>query len=310
MFNLGPGEITVILLLALIFLGPKRLPELASGLGKIIRDIRKATSDVKNEIALDETFRKPFDELREAVTLHPDELKRRDQIREQLESVRKQAEEAERASQAVAAKGEPLASVPPPPIAPAPLVPPPIAPAVAAPADEAEPPKAGVSDSVAAALAAVEPPAPPPARSRARAHTPPPAPPPVVSGPETISFSSPSSDARASSNELHAASSELHGAAAEAPAPPPPPAPRAPAAPPPGTVSAPPTRIGPPRVTPPVSSLFGDAANKTQTLSEEDIMAAASSGPPPPPGAARKATPPPLPGLVKPPPPPAGAKKV
>src|SRR6478736_375591 len=79
------GEITVILLLALIFLGPSKLPELAAGLGKLIREIRKATSDVKNEIALDDTFRKPFEELRDAVTLHPDELKRRDQIKQTLE---------------------------------------------------------------------------------------------------------------------------------------------------------------------------------------------------------------------------------
>jgi sec-independent protein translocase protein TatB len=78
-FNLGMGEITVILLLALIFLGPAKLPDLAAGLGKIIKEIRKATSDVKNEIALDDTFRKPFEDLRDAVTLHPDELKRRDQ---------------------------------------------------------------------------------------------------------------------------------------------------------------------------------------------------------------------------------------
>jgi Tat protein translocase TatB subunit len=75
-FNLGAGEITVILVLALIFLGPKKLPDLATGLGKLIREIRKATSDVKNEITLDDSFRKPFEELREAVTLHPDELKR------------------------------------------------------------------------------------------------------------------------------------------------------------------------------------------------------------------------------------------
>src|SRR6185503_11499688 len=89
------GEITVILLLAIIFLGPKKLPDLASGLGKIIRDIRKATSDVKNEIALDDTFRKPFEELRDAVTLHPDELKRRDEIRKfHEENAKRAAEEA------------------------------------------------------------------------------------------------------------------------------------------------------------------------------------------------------------------------
>ena len=86
------GEITVILLLALIFLGPKKFPDLASGLGKLIREIRKATSDVKNEIALDDTFRKPFEELRDAVTLHPDELKRRDQLKQSLEDIRKRAE--------------------------------------------------------------------------------------------------------------------------------------------------------------------------------------------------------------------------
>src|SRR4051812_47888285 len=87
------GEITVILLLALIFLGPKKLPELASGLGKIIKDIRKATSDVKNEIQLDETIRKPFEELRDAVTLPPEELKRRDRLQKELEEARRKAEE-------------------------------------------------------------------------------------------------------------------------------------------------------------------------------------------------------------------------
>jgi sec-independent protein translocase protein TatB len=90
------GEITVIVLLALIFIGPKKLPELASGLGKLIREIRKTTSDVKNEIQLDEAIRKPFEELREAVTLHPEELKRRDRIRKELEAARRAAVEAEK----------------------------------------------------------------------------------------------------------------------------------------------------------------------------------------------------------------------
>ena len=88
------GEITVILLLALIFIGPKKLPELASGLGKLIREVRKTTSDVKNEIQLDDAIRKPFEELREAVTLHPEELKRRDRIRRDLEAAQKAVAEA------------------------------------------------------------------------------------------------------------------------------------------------------------------------------------------------------------------------
>jgi len=74
MFNLGMGEITVILVLALLFIGPSKLPDLAAGLGKFIRQIRKTTADVKNEIVLDDSFRKPFEELRDAVTLAPEEL--------------------------------------------------------------------------------------------------------------------------------------------------------------------------------------------------------------------------------------------
>jgi sec-independent protein translocase protein TatB len=94
-FNLGMGEITVILLLALIFLGPSKLPDLAAGLGKLIKEIRKATSDVKNEIALDDSFRKPFEDLRDAITLTPEELKRRDQwAKEREEAAKRAAEEA------------------------------------------------------------------------------------------------------------------------------------------------------------------------------------------------------------------------
>ena len=51
-------EILVILVLALIFLGPKKLPELASGIGKAIREVRKATADIKSEIELDDVIRK------------------------------------------------------------------------------------------------------------------------------------------------------------------------------------------------------------------------------------------------------------
>jgi sec-independent protein translocase protein TatA len=85
------GEITVILVLALIFIGPKKLPELASGLGRLIREIRKTTADVKNELQLDEAIRRPFQELRDAVTLPPEELKRRDRIRRDLEDIERRA---------------------------------------------------------------------------------------------------------------------------------------------------------------------------------------------------------------------------
>ncbi len=102
MLNLGFQEILVILFVALIFLGPNMLPEIASGLGKAIREVRKAAADIKNEIGLDDAIRGPLAELREATMLPPEELKRRDAEQdakrraERAEQERKAREEAEK----------------------------------------------------------------------------------------------------------------------------------------------------------------------------------------------------------------------
>lgn len=42
MFNLGAGEISVLVLLGLIFLGPRKLPDLAAGLAALVRAKRTA----------------------------------------------------------------------------------------------------------------------------------------------------------------------------------------------------------------------------------------------------------------------------
>ena len=49
MFGLGFGEILVILVLALILLGPQKLPDVAKQLGRGLRDFRKATEDLKGQ---------------------------------------------------------------------------------------------------------------------------------------------------------------------------------------------------------------------------------------------------------------------
>ena len=49
-FGLGWGEIVVIMLVILLLFGAKKLPELAKGLGKGIREFKKASSDISNEL--------------------------------------------------------------------------------------------------------------------------------------------------------------------------------------------------------------------------------------------------------------------
>lgn len=50
MFGLGFGEIVIIAILALLLLGPDRLPDAAKTLGKGLRDLRKATEDLKDQV--------------------------------------------------------------------------------------------------------------------------------------------------------------------------------------------------------------------------------------------------------------------
>jgi sec-independent protein translocase protein TatB len=49
MFGLGFGEIVIILVLALVLLGPQKLPEVAKQLGKGLRDFKKASDDLKGQ---------------------------------------------------------------------------------------------------------------------------------------------------------------------------------------------------------------------------------------------------------------------
>lgn len=50
MFGIGPTELVVILVVALLVLGPKRLPEIARALGKGLAEFRRATADVTSEL--------------------------------------------------------------------------------------------------------------------------------------------------------------------------------------------------------------------------------------------------------------------
>src|SRR5947199_10482388 len=53
MLNIGTPELLVILIVALLVVGPQRLPELARQLGRGLREFRKMQDDVKDMVKLD-----------------------------------------------------------------------------------------------------------------------------------------------------------------------------------------------------------------------------------------------------------------
>ncbi len=49
MFNIGPMELILILIVALIIFGPAKLPEIGNALGKTLREFKKASDDLTQE---------------------------------------------------------------------------------------------------------------------------------------------------------------------------------------------------------------------------------------------------------------------
>ena len=67
MFGIGLPELIIIMVVALIIIGPSKLPDLARALGKGMVEFRKATQDIKESLDLDQDFEEAKEDLADAI---------------------------------------------------------------------------------------------------------------------------------------------------------------------------------------------------------------------------------------------------
>ena len=70
MFGIGMPELLLLLAIALIVVGPKKLPELAKALGRGLAEFKKATNELKESLETNTEFselKQSFDDIQETV---------------------------------------------------------------------------------------------------------------------------------------------------------------------------------------------------------------------------------------------------
>ncbi|MCM8746702.1 twin-arginine translocase TatA/TatE family subunit [Thermomicrobium sp. CFH 73360] len=112
-FGMGIGEILVIMMLALILFGPGKLPEIAAGIGRAVREFRNATRELTSEF--EQAFREVQTSTAEVTTSVLSVQQETRAALSEVATTTQQAAQAITADQAPAPVTTPAeASVPPP----------------------------------------------------------------------------------------------------------------------------------------------------------------------------------------------------
>ncbi len=90
-FNIGTAELILIFIIALIVVGPRRLPEIAQSLGKVVNDIRKVSQEFTAEMTRElEAPAKEFTEVKRELEAPAKEFT---EVKRELEAPAKELKE-------------------------------------------------------------------------------------------------------------------------------------------------------------------------------------------------------------------------